>query len=275
MNIDGWRYYNHAAIPTCAPHEMPNTAPVKDGTIWKMGGGTPLLARWTEQFDCGYETNWWYVIKDTPFDISNLRAKYRYEINKGYKSFEVYEFNFQEYIHSVADVYEAAVESYENQLHFDKSAFINKSKAQGENERYYGAFEKESGKLCAFCYLRYQGQCASYITHKSIPAYEKQSVNAALVAGMLKANSDFLLDGYICDGARSINHKTAFQDYLEKYFDFRKAYCELNIAYNPKVRWIVKLLYPFRGIFLLLDNINIFHQINSVLKTEEIKREND
>lgn len=36
MIISGWRYYNHAAIPTNAPHEMPNLEPVNNGMIWKM-----------------------------------------------------------------------------------------------------------------------------------------------------------------------------------------------------------------------------------------------
>ena len=33
--MGGWKYYNHAAIPTCAPHEVPDLAPVMDGIIWK------------------------------------------------------------------------------------------------------------------------------------------------------------------------------------------------------------------------------------------------
>ena len=37
--IEGWRYYNHAAIPTTAPHEEPDTSSVVDGTIWKNLGG--------------------------------------------------------------------------------------------------------------------------------------------------------------------------------------------------------------------------------------------
>lgn len=45
--------------------------------------GKPYLARWTSSFDCGHETNWWYVIKDTPFDINELKKKRRYEIRKG------------------------------------------------------------------------------------------------------------------------------------------------------------------------------------------------
>lgn len=39
MQIDGWKYYNHAAVPITAPHETPNIAPIEDGSIWKSGGG--------------------------------------------------------------------------------------------------------------------------------------------------------------------------------------------------------------------------------------------
>ena len=48
-----------------------------------------LFARWTSEFDCGYETNWWYVIKDKEFDLSALKSNYRYKINKGNKNFDV------------------------------------------------------------------------------------------------------------------------------------------------------------------------------------------
>ena len=51
--MKNWKYYNHAAIPTTAPHEEPNTVPISDNSIWKVRGGTPLLARWTTDFD------WW------------------------------------------------------------------------------------------------------------------------------------------------------------------------------------------------------------------------
>ena len=56
MQIDGWKYYNHAAIPTNPPHIEPNTQSIKDGSIWKING-SPLLARWTTEFDCETQTN--------------------------------------------------------------------------------------------------------------------------------------------------------------------------------------------------------------------------
>lgn len=73
-----------------APHEKVNLKPIGDGSIWKLQEKV-LLARWTSEFDCSYETNWWYIIKDTPFDIANMKAKRRYEINKGLKNFDVLE----------------------------------------------------------------------------------------------------------------------------------------------------------------------------------------
>ena len=59
MDIKGWQYYNHAAIPNSAPNEDPDITPINDNTIWQMDGGKPLLARWTTDFDCKEKTNWW------------------------------------------------------------------------------------------------------------------------------------------------------------------------------------------------------------------------
>lgn len=33
MNIDEWKYYNHAAIPTKAPHEIPNMPLIDNGNM--------------------------------------------------------------------------------------------------------------------------------------------------------------------------------------------------------------------------------------------------
>lgn len=36
MQIDGWRYYNHAAVPTTPPHENAYISPIEDASIWKV-----------------------------------------------------------------------------------------------------------------------------------------------------------------------------------------------------------------------------------------------
>lgn len=104
MDAKGWKYYNHAAIPTTPLHEDPDLTPINDGAIWSIEGG-PLLARWTTDFDCGHETNWWYVIKDTPFDLSAIKANYRYKINKGCKAFDCRRINPIEHVEALYKVF--------------------------------------------------------------------------------------------------------------------------------------------------------------------------
>ena len=45
MSIEGWKYYNHALIPTCAPHETPNLEALQNPAIWSKNtwGGVALV----------------------------------------------------------------------------------------------------------------------------------------------------------------------------------------------------------------------------------------
>lgn len=270
MSVNGWRYYNHAVIPTTPPHENPDVSPLADGSIWHVGG-TPLLARWTTEFDCGYETNWWYVIKDTPFDISALKSNRRYKITKGTKYFEVCRINpesYKEELYNVTvEAYKAYPQKYRPTVEHDD--FI-RNMENWDQYTVYGAFHRETNTLCGYVLLKEHENNIDLSVAKTIPSYERLQVNAALVNKILEDYQDFLVDGYICDGSRNISHETAYQDYLEYYFGFRKAYCKLHIVYNPKISWMIKLLFPFRKFLLKLDGIGIVHQINAVLKMEEL-----
>ena len=273
--MKNWKYYNHAAIPTTAPHEAIDMVPINDGSIWGIEEGTPLLARWTTNFDCCYETNWWYVIKDDPFDIGTLKAKRRYEINKGIKNFDVRIIDPIDRQEELYDVQILAYTAYPSKYRpsVDKQAFLSSLKCWSSYVC-IGAFSRESGELCGYALLsRERENYIAFKVMKTNPAQEKNGVNAAIVEGILRIFDTFLANGgYICDGARSINHETAFQDYLEKYFAFRKAYCCLHIVYNPKIGWLIKMLYPMRRLFFKLDGIGIVHQLNSIFRMEEICR---
>ena len=277
MKIEGWMYYNHAAIPTGAPHEVPNLAPIQNGDIWKLDGA-PLLARWTDTFDCKEETNWWYVLADAPLDISSLKAKRRYVINRGNQNFEVKlidsMLHMEELYRVQADAFMAYPAKYRPTV--DKQKFFRSLEAIAEHKdsiKLFGAFYRETGELCGYARVQFNNGCAALQVLKTKPDFEKHQVNAALVYGVMKELEPFLnTGGYIADGARSINHESSFQDYLEKYFSFRKAYCKLHVCYSPRIRAIVNFLYPFRKVLLKLDDINLIHQINGVLKMEEIVR---
>lgn len=268
-----WYYYNHTMLPDSPPHESPDISSISDGSIWKSNNA--FLARWVTDFDCSYETNWWYIIKDKPFDISELKAKRRYEITKGLRNFDVRIINPNVYIEELYGVQVKAFSAYPKKYRpdIDKDKFL-KSVEKWNNYKVYGAFYTLTGELCGYALLNQLSDiCADFCVLKTNPDFERFGLNAAIVAMVLDDNKEFLsCGGYITDGSRSINHETNFQDYLEKYFNFRKAYCKLNIEFNPKLRWLIKFLYPLRKLFYRFDNFVLIHQLNAVMKMEAISR---
>ena len=268
---EGWEYYNHALIPTTAPHE--EVIEMGSG-FWKnWGGKVPLFARWTSDFDCGYETNWWYVIKDSPFGINAIKSKRRYEIRKGLKNFEIRIINAADYLEELYQVtvraYAEYPKKYRSQI--NKQDFITELDAWKIYE-VYGAFDTESGKLCGYAWINVFKEYINFCVLKADPEYEKLRINAAIIYTILERyNSRLGKKFYVYDGARAILHEIKFQDYLEKYFQFRKAYCHLHIRYRLWIKIAIRILYRFRRIFENTD-LNIFNRINVVIKMEKILR---
>lgn len=272
--MNNWQYYNNALIPATPPHIVVNDSQLKDKKFWKSLKSKVYFARYITDYDCGYETNWWYVIKDAPLEIENLKKKRRYEIKKGLKNFEIKKIDPIQYKDDIFYVYIQAQQSYskKNQFKINKNDFL-KNIEKWDKYVVYGAFYSGDNRLCGYSILKECGKCISLSVQKTIPDFEKYALNAALIAKILEDYKHFITNGcYICDGARNINHETNFQDYLEKYFEFRKAYCKLKIVYNPKYKFFIKMLYPFRKILRKLDNIKMIHKINGVMTMEEYVR---
>lgn len=269
-----WKNYNHAMIPNIAPHETVDLTALKSGQLWKENPKA-LLARWTTEFDCEEETNWWYVIKDNTFDISKLKAKRRYEIRKGQRNFVVERINPAEWVDDLLRITVVAYSAWPKKYRPDVDEHqFRESAASWTKYEVYGAFLRETGELCAYALVKKHGKCAEFSMLRVDPMHEKQAINAAMVAGLLMENEEFLKNGgYICDGSRSINHETAFQDYLEKYFDFRKAFCKLHVVFRPGIGVVVKCLYPLRKLLRRMDNIGLVHQINAVLTMKAFSEE--
>lgn len=276
MQLDAWKYYKHMLLPNCAPHESLKAFCEKDGIIWNgYSEGKVFLARWTTEFDCTEKTNWWYLIKDTPFDMQSLKSRRRYEINKGNRNFRVEKIDPVLYAEQLYEVMKTAYLAYPAKYRpslSQKEAFV--STIQNWRQHFvYAAFSNEDQRLCGFILATPHESYIDFAMQKVLPEYEKQNVNFSLIRFFLEDNRAFLENGgYICDGERNVSHETAFQDFLEKYFGFRKAYCRLNVCYNPQIKWLIKTLFPLRKLLRKLDKIRIVHQINSVLKIEAICR---
>lgn len=184
--------------------------------VYGISGGYPVLARWTTDFDCGYETSWWHCIKDTPFNISALQSKKRYEVNKGKKNFCVKVIEPEQYAEEILTIQEKAWEQYPKAYRpeFNRSLLRKKIK-QWYRYRVFGAFGVEDKMLHSFALITEHDDYANFAVLKTDPVYERQAINAAIVAGICEYYSDRLNGGfYITDGERNTVHETNFQDYL-------------------------------------------------------------
>lgn len=121
-----WKYYNHALLPVTAPNECPDLSELQDKNTWNYNRNKALLARWTTNFDCGYETNWWYCIKDDSFDINSVKSKIRYYIKKGIANFDVEVINACDYKVELYNVQVAAFSAYPESYRptVDKESFL-------------------------------------------------------------------------------------------------------------------------------------------------------
>ena len=129
------------------------------------------------------------------------------------------------------------------------------------------------GKICGYTIIKRQENVLSLVEQKSIPEMQKYGLNAALIDFILLENNPLILrGGYIIDGERSIFHQTNFQNYLEKYFGFRKAYCRLHIYPRPGYGICLKMLYPFRSLFQKWDHIGLIHKINALFVMQNYEK---
>ena len=229
------------------------------------------MARWTSDFDCKRKTSWWYEILDQPFDMASLKAKRRYVVRKGMSNFDVRTVNPREYSDEIADVAVAAVATYEGVSRAD-DLDAWKRKAEGWTGTVFCAFPKDGGPMAAWALVNDRGSYADFTSMKADPAQERLEANAALVTGVVDHYAE-RLEGvfYICDGERSVLHQTAFQDYLEKYFGFRKAYCTLNLRFRFPVNVIVAFLRPFRKC-IKRQGSALQRQVWGVLQMDSIAR---
>lgn len=274
-----WEYYNHALIPTIAPHLVPDTSWMSDNKKWKefSQGKYPLFARWITEFDCPKETEWWCLIKDTPFDMMSLKSNRRSLITRGLKRVDVKVITPADYAEQMANILIKSWKSYDesysegNDRENLTKEFQSLTKDTLGNAEYLGAFLKDTDTLIGYSIYYLYEDWIEYSVVKTDPEYLNTQVNAALVYyGLERYMKDDIK--YILGGYRTMVHDTNYQDYLMKNFGFRKAYCRLHIYYRPWMRFVIHVLYPFRTWIDKFSGNKLLFQVSCTLKQEEIHR---
>lgn len=271
--IPGWKYYNHAAIPTTAPHETPDLTPLKDGSIWNIEGQKPLLVRYTTDWDCGYDTGWWYLIREAPFNIEELSKNSRKHIKEAFRKVRVEKIDPQQYVDELYDCYHQAFLKYEKADNETSYEILKKSCVHSSGLHYWAGFALDSNKLIGYMTISAHEDWAEIHTSKFHPHFLNLRVSDALYAAAL----DFYLNNlgmrYVSSGSRSINHITNTQEYKEQHFGYRKAYCKLHLIYRNNVKFLFMILYLLRSVISVLERrCSLLHRISAILKMEEIAR---
>lgn len=271
-----WEYYNHALVPATAPHVEPDTSWMKDRGKWKelAGGRYPLFARWTTDFDCPEETEWWYIIKEAPFEFENLEKKSRKHIRQALRNCRIEKLeNRKQNIGDLYRVYEEAHARYknaDNKISYEQ--FERGCLDESEDIEYWVGYDS-TDRMIGYVTVIVHDTYVETSTAKFSAQYMNLRVSDALYYNIL----DFYLNKshkkYVSSGQRSINHITNTQEYKIKVFGFRKAYCRLHIKYAAQIKWLVFMLYPIRKFIKLFDRNTLIHQLSGVLKMEEICRE--
>jgi hypothetical protein len=266
-----WYVYNRMLIPDTAPHIEPDVT----GLDEKLKRSSAILMRYTSNFDCGYETQWWYLIKDDMMEMSKLTTNIRNQVRKGLKNSTVRKINPDVYYHKLYEIFKSTMVKRPQHKHKDlENIFMNSiTQSRGQLE-IWGVFFNESDTLIAYAIAEVFESYVNYREAFFNKEYHKFNISNALFYSMNFYYLNELKMTYVYDGERSINHPTEIQDYLIRTFGFRKAYCRLNISYkNFFVSFIIYFLYPFRNIFLKLGNSLIaFRNLYSLLKQEEIRK---
>ncbi len=203
-----------------------------------------------------------------------LKAKRRWCIKKGIEDFEVRVINPNEYEEELYRVQAAAFSAYPKSYRpkTDRESFFKGIATWFGDFTVFGAFDRETGSLQGYSMCKENKGYIGFNVQKTNPAYEKKQINAALVYGILEHYKDRLSkECPLVDGERNILHETAFENYLARYFGFRKAYCKLHIKYRGCLGVLVHLVYPFRGLLKKANNLKA-RQVSAVLKMEEIIR---
>lgn len=269
-DIAGWHYYNHAMIPDCRPDGAVDTTMIQSGEIWKKAPKGALLARWTTDFDCGYDTGWYYIIREAPFDPEELDRKSRKHIRQALRKTYVKKVDPREYAEQLYAVDLEVCKTYQN---YTMTRTIEDLRnCTDDRIDYWAAFCAEDDRLIGFLQCQRTDTHVETLVGKYAPQDLKLRASDALRYTILEYYLNEKGYRYCCSGSRNISHQTNTQEYLCHTFGYKKAYCKLHIRYRPVVGIAVKVLYPFRWLLRKLDSIGLIHKINGVLLMEEIAR---
>ena len=268
-----WKKYHGALIPNVAPNVEINLTKEESKELLKKTNA--YFLRYISEWDTKNNSEFWFVIKDGKEDLDFYKSKIRNQIKKGLKNCIVKKVSNEEIAQKGYEVYKKAFDNYNTTLSLSSQNKFYEDTINNHNYDFFAVYSKKEDntidKMIAYSSNLIENNSCNYKTIKFDPDYLNLYPSYALIYEMNLYYLNQLSLDFVNDGARSISHDTNIQDYLIYKFNFRKAFCRLNIDYRKDIALIVKILFPFRNI---IKNINskMTNKISALLLQEEIRR---
>lgn len=218
-------------------------------------------------WDCGFETNFWYIIKDS-YDATLYSKKVRKYIQKAHNKFEIGLIAKQKLIDEGYDVYLSNYAKYRVHDGFKdtRQTFEKRIEQMNDEHEIWGCIDKETGKLEAYSICRIGDDVCYFESSKANPEFLTKYYP---FYGMYDARNKYYIVEkglkYCVSGARSVSEHSKIQQFLIEKLHFRKAYCQMDIHYVWWMSVLVKILYPFRNYIKI-------GKVQSLLNMEAIVR---
>lgn len=239
--------YRHAWRFAKAPDKEPQLFDSQYKTLLRKGG---IMVRNTFDFDCKQPTEFWYVIKDSFGGMDEHSQNERKKLRHAFRSFDFKLVDVELLRKKAYPVLKATFVDYNVTDRDINEAIFNKYLDDCGKEKFdfWGVFDKETKELVGFCAVRIWADSCEYGLIGFEPRYKHNATYPYY--GFFYKMNEYYLDKqkfrYVVDGARSITEHSNVQPFLEKNFNFRKAYCKLKIRYKWWFGAIVFVLLPFR-----------------------------
>lgn len=249
-----------------APHNISKLSDEECKALFKKGG---FAIREIFDFDATSETSFYAVIKDQFGDMEELSKKVRTKVRKAQKTYEIRKTTLEELLKYGIDIYYNAFAKYKvKSTPLSKEALEALFRDVSAKEDYdaWMVFRLEDNAPVAWSVVHIFENMCEYESVKIDPAYlDNTYPSYGLFFAM---NQHYLQErqlSYVNAGWRSITQHSNIQEFLIEQFNFRKAYCKMNMQYKFPLNLAVSLLFPFRKI---LPN----SKIKTVLMQEAFSR---
>ena len=228
------------------------------------------MIRNTYDFDTKEETSFWFVIKDSFEDISQLPETARRYIKKALNNYEIKKISLKEFSEIAFPIITSAQKSYKVKSHvINKVEFDDMIKRyEEESDKEFWVVERKDNKeAVAISVNRIKEDSCEYDDFRCKPEALKDKTYPYY--GLFYTMNQYYLEEkklkYVNDGSRTITDHSNIQEFLIHNFRFRKAYCKLKIYYKWWLSVVIKVLFPFR-------NLIPCRNIRSILRLEEFSQ---